>query len=591
MTTYANCYLFDNEIFLTPPARPNVVYRVDKMLAGDVTLTEFYYHPAKPDELKVSGGGVFDAVVPPLTLPFEVVKHWEVHFIAPSPMPLYTLPLAQYLSENLPIKNLPTAGVNDYLYIVGDDNGLTLYRMNDEYQWAELPLDGRLDIHFKVVVSYSAFKAWVSLGGNAEHLYISALSLVPNPTEAVNCPYVQIRTSDYAHTANFVGHSWNDYGGLSLDDYRASDDYMPVFQSTYGAFYKAWQFVKTCAAKDDNRPVLEAIYLSLNSARVTLAAADGFRLAKYVMWNNEYQVSNLPIHGYALLIPAYDKSLSLLLKNKPTKKTADNVVTIAYCPAKNTARITIGGSKVDIQLIEGKFPDYESIIPKKHSLMMTTQTAELLAAVERALVYAKDTAYCVAMEVVSNIHLGEIHLQAYSNEKGNFQQLVSTLTDGSLVGRLSFNGVYLRDSLKVWGGEDVQLFTNKTTDPILLQSLEGNQQIVIMSMRGEYKPPAPVIAKPAHIADSGIINRYRDIATIATIESLLSTVENLDAAERTNTTDGMLYHLRGKGHISKALQYQRIALTDVSKAITVSHIGKALDHQKTAITALVSIIL
>ena len=229
------------------------------------------------------------------------------------------------------------------------------------------------------------------------------------------------------------------------------------------------------AATDDNRPILTGIYTHISEDEMIMAAADGYRLS----------VRSTPLEIGApqsteLIIPARALSeLSRIISEE------DEEVLINIPRGRNQVIFHLKNVDVASTLLDGKFPDYDAIIPKSHTTSTVAYTADLLTACKRADIFARDVnnnAKVIITPAESASAPGEIRLSAISNERGDANAMVDATVEGD-VQEISFNVRYLIDVLNVIREEQVVLQSNGPTAPGVIRPVGRDDYVhVIMPM-------------------------------------------------------------------------------------------------------------
>jgi DNA polymerase-3 subunit beta len=236
------------------------------------------------------------------------------------------------------------------------------------------------------------------------------------------------------------------------------------------------------AATDETRPVLSGVLLTLEGDQLTLAAADGFRLA---------------VRGVPLMDPVTEK-LSLLVPARTLIELArvlddtDDAVEIAATPNQNQIlfRTPAGLGQtpnllVVSRLIEGQFPDYQRIIPQGFQTRVVLSLGEFLQATKTAAVFSRDNSNIVRVSVTpsgSELTPGVVEVTATSAEMGDDVGQLDGSVEGEQI-EIAFNVRYLRDALEAVGGGEVALEMTGPTSPGLIKPVaDGNHLHVIMPM-------------------------------------------------------------------------------------------------------------
>lgn len=211
--------------------------------------------------------------------------------------------------------------------------------------------------------------------------------------------------------------------------------------------------VAFAAARDGARPILTGCLLRLEEDKITLVAADGFRLARCC------QNGKSGLGSADVIVPA--RSLVELAKVAKDAKTVDVLLqTERRQIIFHTEHVTLVS-----QLIEGKFPDFTQIIPKEHTTRTVVDRAGLLQAVRVSNLFARDSANIVKLEIRpagDELQNGKLTLVATSAELGdNVAELDAAISGDGL--DIAFNTVYLKEALEATDAVTVALETNEAS--------------------------------------------------------------------------------------------------------------------------------
>jgi len=134
--------------------------------------------------------------------------------------------------------------------------------------------------------------------------------------------------------------------------------------------------------------------------------------------------------------------------------------------------LALGDVEITSRLIEGRFPDYERIIPREAATSVIVGTADFLRATRAASVLARDNANIVQLECApppddGTPALGRVLVTSTSTEMGdNVSSLDASVSgDG---GQIAFNGRYLRDALEALDSPPVRLQFSGAQQPGLV---------------------------------------------------------------------------------------------------------------------------
>lgn len=231
------------------------------------------------------------------------------------------------------------------------------------------------------------------------------------------------------------------------------------------------------AAKEDNRPILTGVLARFDGDVFTMAAADGYRLS---VRTAELEFSVGDREPAPMIIPARTLTeLSRIISDE------DDEVLIALPDQRGQVMFKLKSVVIVSQLIEGKFPDYEAIIPRRSDTTIMAYTNELLAACRSSEVFAKDSANTarVVIEPSDDMNTpGRVVVAGQSQEKGDAQAPLEASIEGRGV-EVAFNIRYLIDVLNVIPEEKVILETSGPTSPGVVRPAGRDDFIhVIMPM-------------------------------------------------------------------------------------------------------------
>ncbi len=232
------------------------------------------------------------------------------------------------------------------------------------------------------------------------------------------------------------------------------------------------------AAPDDTRPVLAGVLMRVAGDQLTLAAADGFRLAVRTV------TLNAPVGDLQMIVPA--RTLNEVARLLPGDEGEQ--VTISATATQNQVQFSFGRTEVTSRLIEGQFPDYQRIIPPESKTSVVLSTTDFLRATRAAAVFARDNSNIVRLECTppkenAELAVGRVMVKSTSAEMGdNEGQLDASITGDEV--QIAFNGKYLRDALEAIESAQVALQISGASSPGIIKPVgETNGYLhVIMPM-------------------------------------------------------------------------------------------------------------
>jgi DNA polymerase III subunit beta len=197
--------------------------------------------------------------------------------------------------------------------------------------------------------------------------------------------------------------------------------------------------VEFAAASDDSRPVLAGVLIRFEEERITMAAADGFRLA---------------VREGELALPVPER-LDVIVPARALRELArvigDRTEAIELTVTPNRGQLVVNTGDVEFysRLIDGTFPDFRQIVPREFSTRLDVGRDEFLAAVRRAGFFARDNndvVRLVAKAGSDELSPGNLEVSATAAERGSSQSDVTAGLQGP-EGEIAFNSRYLVDVL------------------------------------------------------------------------------------------------------------------------------------------------
>ena len=240
---------------------------------------------------------------------------------------------------------------------------------------------------------------------------------------------------------------------------------IPVFDVSQGISFDAntlkemIQSVAVAASVDDSRPVLAGVLLILDDQTLAMAATDGFRLA--------VRKTELParIGKKQVIVPAAAlKELSRILGSTKCAR-----VTLFMPPSGSQVVMRCENVQLVSQLIDGKFPDYQVIVPKSYKTRTVVSRSELLKACKQAGIMARAGSNVVRFQLKpGGENIGKVVVLAEADETGESEIEMDATVEGPEL-EIAFNVKYLQDVLEVIDTKTVVMETNSHKTPAAIR--------------------------------------------------------------------------------------------------------------------------
>jgi DNA polymerase III subunit beta len=242
-----------------------------------------------------------------------------------------------------------------------------------------------------------------------------------------------------------------------------------------GILRRAITQVQFAAASDDTRPVLTGIHTLAEGNVLTLAAADGFRLA----------VHHLPLdqdvaEKVEVIIPARAlREIERLLGED------DEPVEMAINAARSQVLFRLKTVEVVATLIQGTFPNYSQLIPQSYASRAEIDMKQFLQETRIAAIFARDGAGIVRLQMEpgeGENAVGKLTISARAEEIGDHRGDMDVKLEGE-ASKIAFNSRYLQDVLSVLESQQVVLETTNPSSPGVIRPLGDERYVhVVMPM-------------------------------------------------------------------------------------------------------------
>ncbi|TCK69418.1 DNA polymerase-3 subunit beta [Winogradskyella wandonensis] len=194
------------------------------------------------------------------------------------------------------------------------------------------------------------------------------------------------------------------------------------------------------AGNDDLRPVMSGVFFQFSPENLTFVATDAHKLVKYTR-------EDVSAEGVAEFIMP-KKPLNLL---KGILAGSEEPVTIEY--NDSNAKFTFNNSELVCRLIDGKYPNYEAVIPKENPNKLVIDRTQFLNSVRRVSIFSNKTTHQIRLKIAG----AELNISAedidYSNKA---EERLSCDYQGDDM-QIGFNSRFLTEMINNLSSDNVQL--------------------------------------------------------------------------------------------------------------------------------------
>ena len=219
-------------------------------------------------------------------------------------------------------------------------------------------------------------------------------------------------------------------------------------------------------AQQDVRYYLNGLLFELSNQQLRLVATDGHRLAL----------------AEANLAEPVTATLQVILPRKGVmelQRVLGNQGTVEISISTNHMRITVDGVRFTSKLIDGRFPDYNRVIPQDPNRIVGAERQALRAALQRAAILSNEKYRGIRLTLKS----GLLVMQAHNPEQEEAEEELEVTHNGDLM-EIGFNVNYLLEALSAVDGDQVELgFTDGNSSCLIKSPGTVASRYVVMPMR------------------------------------------------------------------------------------------------------------
>jgi DNA polymerase-3 subunit beta len=256
---------------------------------------------------------------------------------------------------------------------------------------------------------------------------------------------------------------------LPADDFplvQEAADFGPAFSVPQKTLKLLINQVHFAMAVHDIRYYLNGILFVAEGKSLTLVATDGHRLAL------AQATLDVEIPKQEVILPR-----KTVLELQRLLRDEDTAIEMRF--AGNQAKFAFSAMEFVTKLVEGKFPDYNRVIPKNHKNHVTLGRAPLLASLQRAAILTSEKFKGVRV----NIEPGVLRIASSNAEQEEAKEELEIDYDGDAI-EIGFNVTYLIDALTNMSQEMIKVELQDTNSSALITVPEqAGFKYVVMPMR------------------------------------------------------------------------------------------------------------
>jgi len=222
------------------------------------------------------------------------------------------------------------------------------------------------------------------------------------------------------------------------------------------------------AGNDDLRPVMSGVFFQFSTEGLTFVATDAHKLVKYS--REDVQASQTT----EFIMPK--KPLNLL---KGILAASDDNVTIEY--NDSNAKFTFENTVLICRLIDGKYPNYEAVIPKENPNKLVIDRTQFLNSVRRVSIFSNKTTHQIRLKIAG----AELNISAEDIDYSNKAEERLTCDYQGDDMQIGFNSRFLTEMLNNLTSDEVQLEMSLPNRAGILTPADGldeGEQVTMLVM-------------------------------------------------------------------------------------------------------------
>jgi DNA polymerase-3 subunit beta len=247
--------------------------------------------------------------------------------------------------------------------------------------------------------------------------------------------------------------------GQNADEFPKTPMLSSSSSTTFNGSILANAINKTLFASgnDELRPVMSGVFCELSAEQVTFVATDAHKLVKHTRTDL-----------------SSDKTATFILPKKPLNILKNNIgdddVKVEF--NETNALFSLNNTTIICRLIDGKYPNYDAVIPKENPNKLTIETGVLLSSIKRVSIYANKTTHQIRLKIAGS------DLQVTSEDldfANKAEERLSCQYEGTDM-EIGFNSKFVIDMLNNIGAEKISLEMSAPNRAGIILPLDGTTE-------------------------------------------------------------------------------------------------------------------
>ena len=213
------------------------------------------------------------------------------------------------------------------------------------------------------------------------------------------------------------------------------------------------------SGNDDLRPVMSGVFFQFSSEGLTFVATDAHKLVKYTR-------TDLSASATAEFIMP-KKALQIL---KGILQGSEEEISVEY--NETNAQFSFDRTTLSCRLIEGKYPNYEAVIPKENPNVLTIERNQLLNSLRRVSIFSNKTTHQIRLKIAG----AELNISAEDVDFSNkAEERLGCSYQGDDI-QIGFNARFLIEMLNNLVAEEISLSMSLPNRAGIIAPLDNTEE-------------------------------------------------------------------------------------------------------------------
>jgi len=272
---------------------------------------------------------------------------------------------------------------------------------------------------------------------------------------------------------NFIGQNGDEYPLLPEIEADAQEMTLPV--ETLEAGINKTLF---SAADDELRPIMNGVYFDIAQDSLTLVATDAHKLVRYKTNYTDVKLTD-ETEGASFVLP---KKPANMLKSILPKESGDVVVRFD----RKNAHFQLSNYTMICRQVEGKFPNYNAVIPQESPYKVIVDRLSLLNALRRVSVFSNQANNLVKLDIADNkivMSAQDIDFSISAEETIDCQFAEKGI-------RIGFKSVFL-----------IEILNNIPSDEVIIGLIDSSRAAIILPFENKENEEILMLLMPMLLND------------------------------------------------------------------------------------------